>query len=200
MNILSDEQLITRLVNGNTSAVDELYRRYARKLFVFFRNSFQAQNPEDFVHDVFLRVIDKAHRFNPQKAAFRTWLFRIARNLYIDSLRMETRFKTLSLEQERDQQDSAQKQYLKDRIQGVEKNPEDSFIEEAVNRAVHECINGLKKEEEKQVLILYYLVGKVYREIGEIVNKSISLVKERVASAKKKVKRCLEQKGIDSFG
>lgn len=66
----TDEQLIHRLKEGNASAIDEIYRRYAKKLYVLFRFTMHAANPEDLVHDVFLKVIESAHTFNPQKVSF----------------------------------------------------------------------------------------------------------------------------------
>jgi DNA-directed RNA polymerase specialized sigma24 family protein len=70
MDSAADEQLIHRLREGKTSAIDEIYRRYAKKLYVLFRYTMHAANPEDLVHDVFLKVIESAHIFNPQKASF----------------------------------------------------------------------------------------------------------------------------------
>ena len=65
---MTDEQLMERLKEGMTASIDELYKRHAKTLYVFIRRSSMVPNPEDIVHDVFMRVIEKAHRFNPQKA------------------------------------------------------------------------------------------------------------------------------------
>lgn len=34
----TDEQIIQKLKTGNSASVDELYRRYARSLYVFFNS------------------------------------------------------------------------------------------------------------------------------------------------------------------
>jgi len=91
-----------------------------------------------------------------------------------------------------------------------ENSPEDNIMDDRVNveeavmkvsaiEAVRECIDELRNDQEKYAIVLYYMAGKVYREIGEILGKSTSMAKNRVKSAQDKVKRCLERKGIDSF-
>ena len=91
MNQLTDEQLVERLQGGQAGALDQLYARYAKKLHVFCSYNARSDrlDPEDLVQDVFLRVIKSAHTFDPGKASFRTWLFRIARNRCIDANRRE---------------------------------------------------------------------------------------------------------------
>lgn len=196
---ITDEQLIDRLKDGNTSAIDELYRRYAKKLFIFFKNIIHAPNPEDLVHDVFMRAIEKAYRFNPKKASFKTWLFRIARNHCIDLVRHQKKIKFLSLDQKTAHDDPEPELNMQDTLMDESQDVEESLIERSVFQAVHDCIDALKNEEEKQAIVLYYLVGKVYREIGEIVGKSISMVKKHLTAAREKMKRCLERKGINSL-
>ena len=64
MKGFSDEQLITDLLQGQTTALDELFVRYARKLFVFCDNTLgtgDSQDAEDLVQDVFIQVIKAAH-------------------------------------------------------------------------------------------------------------------------------------------
>jgi len=196
---ISDEQLVDRLKHGNTYAIDELYRRYAKQLFLFFRHIRHAQNPEDLVHDVFMRAIEKAYRFNPKKASFKTWLFRIARNHCIDLVRHQRKIKFLSLNQKKAHDDPEPELNLQDTLMDESQDVEESLIERSVFQAVHDCIDSLKNEEEKQAIVLYYLVGKVYREIGEVVGKSISMVKKHLTAAREKMKRCLERKGINSL-
>jgi RNA polymerase sigma factor (sigma-70 family) len=65
--------------------------------------------------------------------------------------------------------------------------------------AVRDCINELKNKDERLAILLYYLGGKVYREIGEILGKSTSTAKNRVQSAQDQIKRCLEAKGVTSI-
>lgn len=62
MTVLTDEQLMGQLQQGNAGALDELYRRHARALHAFCRNlAPTSHDPEDLVQDVFLRVIKSAH-------------------------------------------------------------------------------------------------------------------------------------------
>ncbi|KEZ67545.1 RNA polymerase sigma factor RpoE, partial [Pseudomonas syringae pv. syringae FF5] len=44
---------------------------------------------EELVQEVLLKLWHKADSFDPAKASLGTWLFRIARNLYIDSVRKD---------------------------------------------------------------------------------------------------------------
>ncbi len=67
MDRLTDEQLMERLQQGQTDALDKLYGRYANKLYAFCYNTTRSKNPqdaEDLVQDVFIRVIKAAHTFN----------------------------------------------------------------------------------------------------------------------------------------
>ena len=184
---MTDEQLIRQIRKGNIKAIDELYARYAQKLYIFFRATMKTKHPKDLVHDTFLRVIDNANRFNPKKAALKTWLFRIARNLCIDHIRREQKMRLLQLE----------KAGSEDGVSSLidETDTEESLIRASVFQAVRDCIGELKKFEHRQAIVLYYMLGKVYREISIISGKSISMVKKRIETAKKKVKECLERKG-----
>jgi RNA polymerase sigma-70 factor (ECF subfamily) len=199
---LADEQLMAQIQEGETGALDELYRRYAKRLYVFCDNLTRGktpQDPEDLVQEVFLRVIKSAHTFNPGKASFRTWLYRVARNRCLDVLRREKILKFFRLG------DAGENGEAGEAIPGEEVLPdpgepvEQTVMKAALFEAIRDCIAELEKEEQKQALLLYYLGGKVYREIAEVLGKSTSTAKNWVESARDKVKLCLELKGFDGF-
>ena len=200
MTLKTDEQLIEELKSGHIHAVDILYTRYARKLYVFFDNMTHDENPEDFVHDVFIRIIEKIHTFNSKKASFRTWLFRIARNHYIDVYRRKKKITTISIDHDSMENDASDKKSgIIHTLADENQNIEEIFDRQYIKEAVRDCIDILENDEEKLSIMLYYMTGKVYREIGEIIGKSISMVKKRIVSAQNKLKVCLERKGIDSL-
>lgn len=197
----SDEQLIEILLQGQTTALDELYARYARPLFVFCDHTLgtgDAQAAEDIVQDVFIRVIKAAHTFDPGKASFRTWLYRIARNRCIDTKRRRGRFAFLRLEQRPTADAPDDPLSLDEVLPALDEDIELQMIEADLHQAISECIQALENEEEKQALLLYYLAEKVYREIASILGKSLSTAKNRVLSAQAKVKGCLASKGYPS--
>jgi RNA polymerase sigma-70 factor (ECF subfamily) len=151
------------------------------------------------VQDVFERVIKAAQTFNPQKAAFRTWMFSIARNHCIDVSRRKKRFQFISIGKSLDQHESGEGPALDDTLIDERQNVESFVTRSAVIEAVRDCIARLDNEEEKQAILLYYLSGKVYREIGEVLGKSTSMARNYIKSAQEKVRRCLESKGVDSM-
>jgi len=189
---ITDEQLMEQLKSGETDAIDELYRRYDRKLYAFCYNVTRSEDSADLVQDVFMRVITAAHRYNPKKASFRTWVFRIARNCCVDFIRRRDKTKSTPIG---DKEENSPGNTIVDDAM----SPEEALIEASLVEAVRGCIDELENEQEKHAIVLYYMTGKVYREIGEILGKSTSMAKNRVRSAQEKVKRCLERKGFDSF-
>ena len=182
--MLTDEQLMERLKKGDGEPLDELYGRYSRKLYAFCYSMTRSGDTEDLVHDVFMRVIKEARGFKEEKASFRTWIYRIARNRCIDFTRRGSKFRPVPIEGESERDDGA--------------DAEESAARASVMEAVRGCIDELENEQEKSAVVLYYLEDKVYREIGGILGKSISMVKKRLKAAQEKIKRCLERKGIGS--
>lgn len=193
---MTDEQIVRLLREGQTAAADELYKKHAKSLYVYLSHVLQIRNPEDAVHDIFIRVIEKAHQFNPKKASFRTWLFRIAHNHAINLFRREKLVKFQSLEQNIGHDNGAKElpfgNTLADEAQNIERS--------SLAIAVRECIDGLKKEIERQAIVMYYMFGQNYEELSAVFGKSISAVRKYVVSAGEKVRNCLEAKGIGAFG
>ncbi|MGH7322160.1 MAG: RNA polymerase sigma factor [Candidatus Rokuibacteriota bacterium] len=72
---------------GDPTAFQALYERHRRVMFAFLLRSV-ADRPtaEDLLQETFLRVFTRREGYRPT-AAFRTWLFTIARNLLIDRFR-----------------------------------------------------------------------------------------------------------------
>lgn len=83
----SDEVLMDEVRAGSPTAFEALYDRHHRSVFTFLLRSLgERQKVEDLLQETFLRVFAHRERWRPT-AAFRTWLFTIARNLVIDQLR-----------------------------------------------------------------------------------------------------------------
>jgi len=75
-----------------------------------------------------------------------------------------------------------------------------NFDKTTLTLAVRECIGELKKEIERQAIVMYYILGKNYEEMSGVFGRSISAVRKYVMLAGEKVKTCLEAKGIGAFG
>jgi RNA polymerase sigma-70 factor (ECF subfamily) len=87
----SDEALYTRVRRGDMRAFDELYERYATRLYGFLHSILRSRaDAEDVFHEAFLRALEaEAERMQP--GGFRAWLYRIARNRALNVLRGEQR-------------------------------------------------------------------------------------------------------------
>jgi RNA polymerase sigma factor (sigma-70 family) len=93
MALRTEDEIMAR------TACDELHRRHARFLLAWcikYRKETFGESAEDFVNITFLKAYREAERFvctDPSRAADQVlaWLFRILKNLYLDSLRGEKR-------------------------------------------------------------------------------------------------------------
>src|SRR6266480_3644375 len=84
----SDAALVTRAREGDQDAFRLLVERHSLRLFqLAFRMTGNEQDAEDLVQETFLRAYKQLHRFDG-RAAFGTWLYRIAANCSLDLIRV----------------------------------------------------------------------------------------------------------------
>jgi RNA polymerase sigma-70 factor (ECF subfamily) len=85
--VLTDEQLMRAVRDGDSSKLGVLFERYHLPLHDFLsRMTGNAAVAEDLVQDVFLRVLKYRATFRDD-GSFETWLYRIARNARADYFR-----------------------------------------------------------------------------------------------------------------
>lgn len=84
---LAERRWLTALANGDPTALGKIYEVYGDKVFRYaFRMLGNRSDAEDATAETFLRVLRRSQELRAD-GAFRTWLFRIARNLCIDKMR-----------------------------------------------------------------------------------------------------------------
>lgn len=170
----SDEELMQFVKRGKEAAFDELYARYADKLYGYFYKMLW-QNDEkanDFTQEVFLKIIEKPHLFDTSKR-FSTWVFTVANNLCKNEYRKN---------------DNRQKAYngfsiLQDEMTeyNIQKLDNELFINK-----INEAIETLQ-EHHKACFLLRYKQELSIKEISKIVNCPEGTVKSRLYHATKKI-------------
>ncbi len=85
----ADEVLVRRVAaSGDERAISELYDRYAGLIYgAGVRYLRDRSLAEDLVQDVFTAVWRSAGSFDPSRASFATWVYRITRNRATDLIR-----------------------------------------------------------------------------------------------------------------
>ncbi len=180
---------------GAEEAFSRLAARYSRPLVsFFFRLGRDRQVAEDCAQEVFLRVFRARKDYEP-RAKFRTYLFRIARNLWIDYLRSKrTEGKILSLSHPLG--DGDDEGTLQERIPVDAPRPSAKVRHDDLRRQILEAIDFLP-EEQKSVFLLCEVEGMKYADVAGILGIPVGTVKSRMHTAVAKIRSRLE-KGFGS--
>ena len=90
---MDDNKLIRRILHGcDRAAADELVERYYDEIYRYaYRQSQGSGDPVqtamDLTQEIFISVLGSLATYNPKKAGFRTWLYRVANSRIIDTKR-----------------------------------------------------------------------------------------------------------------
>jgi RNA polymerase sigma-70 factor, ECF subfamily len=176
---IGDEELVGRVAEGDDHALSELYDRYSRPVYATgVRILRDAHLAEELVQDAFTNVWQAAPSFDPRRASFATWLYRITRNRAVDLLRRR-RARPLSGGEEP----------LRMVPGGPE--PEASVDGWDVARALSHI-----PEEHREVLTLAYFEGLSQREISHLTGVPLGTIKSRTTAALKRLRRALEDYSV----
>jgi RNA polymerase sigma-70 factor (ECF subfamily) len=185
---LGDAELIAFVKAGKLGAFTALVDRHQRSLInFFFHLGWDRQVAEDCAQEVFLRLYKHLGTYEPE-AKFTTFLYRIARNLWIDRVRSAAvHGKLVSLEAT---SPGHEERTLRERVAGGAPTPVDILsrreTEDALKRAIE-----LLPEEQKTVLVLSEMQGLKYQDIAAILEIPIGTVKSRMHTAMEKLKEMM---------
>ena len=110
----SDVELMLKVKRGDREAFGFLVHRYRKPLINFiYRFTTNPGESEDLAQEVFVRAYQSAAKYEP-KAAFSTWLYRIATNVALNYLRDHKPQLSRSLDSDLEGEEGAQRLELRD--------------------------------------------------------------------------------------
>ncbi|HKM82908.1 MAG TPA: sigma-70 family RNA polymerase sigma factor [Candidatus Acidoferrum sp.] len=174
--VRTDVQLMLDVKAGDEASFELLLQRYRTPLVNFlFRMIRNREQAEDLAQEVFLRVYRAREDYVPS-AKFTTWLFRIATNLALNSMR-DTRYQKLEVSIDApvvvDLEDGDERP-----LDVVEKHPniEQHLVEDVRVKMIRHAINKLP-EKQRAAVLLHKYQELDYTEIAKILSCSESALK-----------------------
>jgi len=168
----SDVQLMLDVKAGDEASFDLLLRRYRTPLVNFlFRMVRDSATAEDLAQEVFLRVYRARKQYSPT-AKFTTWLFRIATNLALNSIR-DNRHKQMETSIDAPKEDeNAAPMELPAREMRIDEHMMERDRCEFIRRAVESL-----PEKQRAAVLLHKYEEMDYGEIAKILECSESALK-----------------------
>jgi len=164
-----DADDVAKAGRGDRDAAARLIGRHAPKLLTVARRMLgRSAEAEDVLQEVFLRLWTHAGRWQPGRARFETWLYRVMLNQCYDRLRRRPH---QPLEEAAELADEAHA-------------PDAGLEQAALGRAVAKALDGLP-ERQKAAILLCHFQGASNIEAAEIMNLSVEALESLLARGRR---------------
>ena len=164
--MMQEAELIAEIKNG-IDRYAELVQRYHVGLIIHCEQLVgDRDEAEDIAQEAFVKAYIQLKNFDPRRARFSTWLYRIASNLAIDYLRKNKRH------------------IIVDDIEMVAEVSMPVYLEEEQKQEVRAAVAKLRPPEYRQVIEAYYWDGKNYSEIANDLHIPLNTLRTWMRRAK----------------
>ena len=174
----SDNKLIEAFQQGDEFAFVALYNRYKGPVYAFCAKMLLDRTvAQDVMQETFVRVYENRQRLM-KAGSFKSWLFTIARNQCLNTLRRSKRYTEFDETAPDDQAFDGETPFA--RLMKAEQV-------ELVNRFLNE-----RSPEYREVLVLREYQNLSYDEIAAVTRNTVSSVKSRLFKARRKLGQFLQ--------
>lgn len=154
--------------------MEELYLKYHKEVYLYaYSLCKDHHSAQDLTSDTFF----KAYLSIDDVSYIKYWLFRVCRNLYLDSIRKQREYS---------------REDISDKVQSPEVDILDQIIETEEKRQIYDLVIRLS-DSYREILILYYYCEFSVKDISSNHSISESSVKTTLYRARKKLRRELEE-------
>ncbi len=176
-----DGELMLRYARGDPRAFEDLYRRHRGGLYRYLaRHTRNTETANDLFQEVWSKVIVSRERYEP-RAQFRTFLYRIAHNCFIDHCRrMSSRWESAGAHEDWEAE-----------LPGPDHERPDSRAEQAQLDARYRAALAALPQEQRDVFLLYEESGLSLEEIAAISDVGVETAKSRLRYAVAKLRTAL---------
>lgn len=180
VSTINDEQLMVSIANGDKLAFDELYKRYEKKMFYFFYRKLREhqEKAEDFLHDLFMKLIEKPEYFDTSKS-FAPWLYSVAHNM------VKNEYKKMEVRKIMDTESDTM------RVVAKQNSPMVSAEEQLFKKRLYEELGKLNQDSSTAFLMKYH-EGYSIEEIAKTLGIKEGTVKSKLFYAKQVLSEKLE--------
>ena len=152
--------------------IEDLYGKFYKEILIYCTAMTKSKSAaEDLVQETYLRAFTHWNDLEDlSKSQCRSWLYKTARNLFIDQIRKQSH------------ETPMEEEYF----------PLASFEEDLSQAAVAQLIARLP-ETERPIFTMRYFEGYNSKELGELFALPPATIRSRLASAKRRLREWIEE-------
>ncbi|HOI37276.1 MAG TPA: sigma-70 family RNA polymerase sigma factor [Bacillota bacterium] len=173
----SDEQLIQLHLSGDPRGMEAIYERYFDRIYRFAYSRLRsAQDAEDVTSAIFLKLCKSLDSFRGE-AKFSTWIYTVANNAVMDSVRRRRPSVSLDADLRIDGDDSVPRE-----IEDDAPGPDDRVADADFARYVYSKLDVLPPAQ-RSVIELRFFMELSYQQIADQLGVELGTVKSRLNRA-----------------
>ena len=158
---INDSELVIRAKAGDPSALTAIYERYSAAIYryIYFRVG-EVELAEDLQAEVFLRMLEGIHRYEDRGWPISAWLYRIAHDRTIDTIRRRRNRQHVPLEA------------WSGTCEGPDGTVEVRLAHEELKRMLEELT-----DEQRQVIHMRFMADMSVQEVARTLGRTEGSVK-----------------------
>jgi RNA polymerase sigma-70 factor (ECF subfamily) len=175
--VLSDEQVVQRVKDGESDLYEILMRRYNQRLFRVIRSILKDESEtEEVIQDAYVRAYEHLDQFEG-RSKFSTWLTKIA--IYEAYARVKSKKRTSGFDD-----------YMEQLMATSDRSPEERTFDSEMRSLLEIAVDSLP-DEYRSVLVMRDIEGMSTSETAECLDITEDNVKVRLFRARSAIRRDL---------